>query len=131
MSRPLVLLVDDERPITSIMRRKLEQNGYDVVEAWDGEEGLQLAREHKPDAIVTDLQMPHISGLEMSVALQKSPETASIPIIMLTGRGHYVEEAVLARTSVRQLLAKPFSARQILEALNQILGRVPKSGEAA
>lgn len=131
MSRPLVLLVDDERPITSILRRKLEQNGYEVVEGWDGEEGLQLAREYKPDAIVTDLQMPHISGLELSVALQRSPETASIPIIMLTGRGHYVEKAVLARTSIKQLLSKPFSAQQVFDALQEVLGRAARSGEAA
>lgn len=121
MPRPLILLVDDERPITSIMRRKLEQHGYDVIEAGDGEEGLAVARQRRPDAVVTDLQMPHISGLELSVALRRLPETSTTPIIMLTGRGHYVDQNVLSRTNIRKLVSKPFSAREILEAVNEIL----------
>lgn len=130
MSSPLILLVDDERPITSIMRRKLEQHNFRVIEAMDGEEGLQAARSQRPDAVVTDLQMPHISGLELAVALRRLPETSNTPIIMLTGRGHYVDEATLARTNIRKLVSKPFSAREIVEALEQILAPT-RSAEAA
>lgn len=130
MPSPLILLVDDERPITSVMRRKLEQHNFRVIEAMDGEEGLDAARSQRPDAIVTDLQMPHISGLELAVALRRLPETSSTPIIMLTGRGHYVDETTLARTNIRKLVSKPFSAREIVEALEQILAPM-RSSEAA
>jgi len=131
MQRPLILIVDDERPITSVMRRKLEQNGFDVIEAHDGEEALQLAHEHGPDLVITDLQMPGISGLELAVALARTGPAASVPLIMLTGRGHYVAEDVLMRTNIKHLLAKPFSARQVLECVQQILGIDPHAREAA
>ncbi|MBX3324028.1 MAG: response regulator [Phycisphaeraceae bacterium] len=121
MSAHLILLVDDEPFITSIMKRKLVDRGHDVIVASDGEEALQLARTEQPHAIVTDLQMPHISGLELAVALRRLPETASTPIILLTGRGHYVNAEIIPRTNICQIISKPFSAREIVRAVETLL----------
>lgn len=121
MDPKTVLIVDDERHITSIMRRRLEEAGFRVVEARNGVEALELAPKVCPDAVVTDLQMPRISGLELAVALTQLPATKNIPVIMLTGRSHYVSEAVLGKTNIRQIIEKPFSARQVVEAVEALL----------
>jgi DNA-binding response OmpR family regulator len=117
----IVLLVDDEPFITSIMQRKLQDRGHTVIVACDGEQALEAARAASPHAIVTDLQMPHISGLELAVALKSLPETNTTPLILLTGRGHYVNPDILSRTNIRQIVNKPFSAREVVDAVELLL----------
>lgn len=124
-----VLIVDDEPFITSIMKRKLEERGLNVVVASDGEEALEAATRIVPALVVTDLQMPHISGLELAVALRKLPATSTIPLIMLTGRGHYVAPDILQRTNIRKLVSKPFSAREVVDAVQELLSA--RTSEAA
>ena len=85
MSAPKVLLVDDEPQITRLVARKLQQAGIETVIGQDGEEGFQLALEHGVDLIVSDLQMPYMSGIEMAMALRQEPSMARVPIIILTG----------------------------------------------
>lgn len=126
MHQGTILIVDDERHITSIMKRRLEEAGFLVVEARNGVEALEAIPEAKPDAVVTDLQMPRISGLELAVALTQLKETRNTPVIMLTGRSHYVSEAVLSKTNIRQIIEKPFSARQVVEAVQSILAGIER-----
>lgn len=126
MHQGTVLIVDDERHITSIMRRRLEEAGFVVVEARNGVEALEAIPETRPDAVVTDLQMPRISGLELAVALTQLKETRHTPVIMLTGRSHYVSEAVLGKTNIKQIIEKPFSARQVVEAVQAILAGIER-----
>lgn len=121
MDPKTVLIVDDERHITSIMKRRLEGAGFVVVEARNGVEALELAPKVCPDAVVTDLQMPRISGLELAVALTQLPATRDTPVIMLTGRSHYVSDSVLGKTNIRMVIEKPFSARQVVEAVESLL----------
>jgi len=116
-----VLIVDDERHITSIMKRRLEEAGFIVFEARNGVEALDLAPKVRPHAVVTDLQMPRISGLELAVALTQLPVTRATPVIMLTGRSHYVSQSALAKTNIRQIIEKPFSARQVVAAVEALL----------
>ena len=123
MGTQTILIVDDERHITSIMRRRLEEAGFSVVEARDGVEALELAPQVCPDVIVTDLQMPRISGLELAVALRHVEQTQKTPVIMLTGRSHFVSEAVLGKTNIKQIIEKPFSARQVVEAVELLAGQ--------
>lgn len=127
MSTPLILLADDEPHITHIIAHKLKRAGMEVIVVEDGEMALKAAIEHKPDAIVTDLQMPYLSGIEFAQQLSKNPDCANIPIILLTARGYAIESEIEKLPSIRKLLSKPFSAKDLLEYINELL---EEGGEA-
>ena len=118
---PCVVLVDDEPHITHMVARKLMQCGYTVHTAMDGEQGLELILETKPDLVVTDLQMPYMSGIELSKRLLSSEKTRDIPVIMLTARGFAIEEQIKSLENVRSLLSKPFSTRSLVELIGATL----------
>jgi two-component system phosphate regulon response regulator PhoB len=124
-SQPAAIVVDDEPHIRHMLEFKLTENGYVVHTASNGETGYQLACEHAPDIILVDLQMPVCDGLTMGQRLARNPDTADIPIIMLTARGHRVPAEELARTNIRMVMAKPFSPRELLGKANGILGIDP------
>jgi len=113
-AQPLILVVDDEAPIRRVMELKLRSGGYDVLVASDGEEGLELAVQHRPALVFTDYEMPVMTGLEMSQQLKSISATCHTPIIMLTARGFLIDPDALAATNIKELLSKPFSPRQIL-----------------
>ena len=124
-----VLIVDDERYLTSIVSLKLRQAGYEVEITGDGEEALFAAREAAEagrsfDLVVTDFQMPIMSGLDLCQQLKAEAGTAATPVVMLTARGHEVPESEMAATNIRSLMAKPFSARELVEKVREILGDV-------
>ena len=135
--QPKVLIVDDEPHVIHVVKYKLEHDGIEVIVASNGTTAFDIACESQPDLIVTDFQMPGGSGLELATRLRKHPETSNIPLIMLTGRGHLAPLSELAETSVRSLLAKPFSPRNLLKKVNDLLGRsegvasVPETGAEA
>lgn len=117
-----ILIADDESHIRLVVGQRLRSLGYTVVEACDGEEALELAREHKPDLVLTDLQMPGMSGIELCTRMKLLPETAQIPAILLTARGYLLSPEEMAATNVRELLAKPFSVRDVSEKIQKHLG---------
>ena len=129
MPNPLILLADDEPHITHIVSLKLKRAGMDVIVVEDGEMALAAAIEHKPDAIVTDLQMPYLSGLELAKQLALNPQCADIPIILLTARGYAIESELSEIPSIRKLLSKPFSAKDLLESITQLLDQNNPSNE--
>ncbi len=116
-----VLIADDEPHIRAVVGAKLRGAGLVVYEARDGRESLELAKLRKPDLVVTDLQMPNLSGLEFSIELRANPSTSKTPVIMLTARGHIVPAQELSRTNIKELMAKPFSARSLLEKAMALL----------
>jgi CheY-like chemotaxis protein len=128
---PRILICDDEPHISAVIAQRLEDSGYLVQEARDGQEGLMIAGTQAPVLIITDLQMPRMSGLEMAIALKATPGTGEIPVIMVTGRGHIVSENDLARTCIRTVLPKPFSARQLLGIVNDVLREGRESSSRA
>lgn len=126
-----ILLVDDEAPIRLVVGARLRSLGYTVLEARDGEEALRLAQEHKPSLVLSDLQMPHMSGLELCLALQSDPATASIPAVLLTSRGYVLSAEQLEAAGVRELMSKPFSVRDVVERVQRIIGSDRSGGQAA
>ncbi|MEM9413965.1 MAG: response regulator [Planctomycetota bacterium] len=116
-----ILIADDEPHIRHLVGTKLRTAGYNVIEANNGKDALALANEHRPALIVTDFQMPIMSGFEMSQRLSENDETLNIPIILLTARSHKIGLAELAETGIRQVIDKPFSPRQLLDNVREQL----------
>lgn len=125
MNTITVLLADDEPHITHVVASKLRGAGMRVIVADDGEQALELALEHCPDIIVTDLQMPYLSGIELAHRLAQHEQTENIPLIMLTARGYVLGDGELEHTNIRHLMSKPFSARELLEL---VLGLAANQG---
>ncbi|MGQ0627622.1 MAG: response regulator transcription factor [Phycisphaerales bacterium] len=131
-SSPKTLVVaDDENHIRAIVVAKIRSAGHTVHEARDGEEALELVRAHRPDMVVTDLQMPRMSGLEMCLHLRADAQTANIPVLMLTARGHILDPNTLGQTNIRETMAKPFGARDLLRRVEAILHGPTHVKEAA
>ncbi len=118
---PTILVVDDEVHITHVVSLKLRNAGHTVVTAGDGEEGYDAAVTHLPALIITDLQMPYLSGIELSKKLLENPSTAEIPVLILTARGYGLDPDDLALSNIIGMLSKPFSPREILEKVEEVL----------
>lgn len=125
-----ILIADDEPHIRSLVGAKLRAAGFTVVIASNGQDGLEEAQRVKPDLIVTDFQMPLLSGFEMCQKLYEDPETAEIPAIMLTARGHKLSPSELAKTGICLLMDKPFGPRELLNNVFEQLGIVPQTKSA-
>ncbi len=121
MAEKRVLVVDDEIHIVHVVAIKLRNNGYEVMTAGDGAEAFKIACEEKPDIIVTDFQMPVMSGLELVEKLRGSEETREIPVIMLTARSFAIEDRQKEDLQISQCLSKPFSPKELLENIEDIL----------
>lgn len=110
---PLILVVDDESHILYVVGVKLRDAGYRVLTASDGKEGLAMALEKHPDLVITDYQMPYMTGVELCRNLKENAQTAAIPAIMLTARGFSIPKNDI-QTNIAAVIAKPFSPRDIL-----------------
>lgn len=118
-----VLIADDEPHIRHLVGTKLKLAGFNVLIASNGQDCLQLAREHRPELIVTDYQMPVLSGFEMSQALAGDQDTASIPVILLTARGHKLSDDDLSTTSIQMVIDKPFGPSDLITRVKGMLGQ--------
>src|SRR5947207_14189587 len=99
MPQRRILIVDDEPYIVSVLAHKFRGQGDEVRTASDGEEAYEAIVRWLPDLVISDFQMPVLSGFEMAKKLKATPATAGIPLMMLTARGHRLEEAELAKTN--------------------------------
>lgn len=124
MTQPVkkILVVDDESHIVNVVSLKLRNAGFEVVTAADGEEGLEVALQESPDLVITDYQMPFMSGIELCEKLKSTPATAHVPALMLTARGFSLTPADLMGTNVAGVLSKPFSPREILSRTQELVG---------
>jgi len=121
MSEKKVLVVDDEIHIVHVVAIKLRNNGFEVISAENGAEAFELAREEKPDVIVTDFQMPVMTGLELVEKLRRCGQTKDIPVIMLTARGFAVEDEQKQQLQISEFLSKPFSPKELLRSIEDVL----------
>ena len=115
-----ILVADDEASIRELCSMYLEQEGFGVLEAADGEEALESARAHEPALIVLDLMMPKMSGFEVCRELRKESEA---PILMLTARGEEVDRIVGLEMGADDYLGKPFHPRELTARVKAILRR--------
>lgn len=123
MAGKKVLVVDDEIHIVHVVAIKLRNNGYEVTSAENGAEAFELACEDKPDIIVTDYQMPVMTGLELVQKLRQCEQTKDIPVILLTARNFAIPEERQEQLRVATCLSKPFSPKELLGNIEDILYR--------
>ncbi len=115
-----ILVADDEPCITSIVSKKLRNAGFEVLVAMDGQEAYDLAVSERPDILVTDLQMPLMSGLELCARLSAELDEP-IPTLLLTAKGYELENEDLDALPIRHVITKPFSPRELLKLVEAIL----------
>ena len=127
MSRGRILVVDDEIYIVHILDFSLGMEGYEVVTALDGEEGLQKAIEFKHDLIVLDIMMPKMDGYETCKALKADERTKNIPVILLSAKGRNVDMQTGYDVGADEYITKPFSPRKLVDRINAMLGQADAS----
>lgn len=115
MSSGRVLIVDDEEGIRVLCRVNLELGGYEVLEASDGVEALEVARSQRPDLIFLDVMMPRMDGWEVLGHLKEDPVTASIPVVLLTARTSEDDQMKAWGEGVLEYLSKPFNPQLLVE----------------
>jgi len=116
-----VLVADDEIHIIHVVAIKLRNNGYEVIAANNGLEAYDLACREKPDIVVTDYQMPLMTGIELITKLRGDERTKDIPVILLTARSFAVTQEQQESLGVSSCLSKPFSPKELLKTIQDIL----------
>src|SRR5215470_12860413 len=122
--QPTILIVEDERDLTTLLRYNLEKEGYRVIEAHDGEEGLLVLNEERPDLVLLDWMLPQVSGIEVCRRIRTRPDTANLPIIMLTARGEESDRIRGLDTGADDYLHKPFSLAELLARIRAVMRRI-------
>jgi len=124
-SQVKILVCDDEPHIVHVVSSKLRNAGFEVVSAVDGEEAFAVAQQEKPQLIITDYQMPFLSGLELCTKLRGTDGLSEVPVIMLTARGFSLGDDDTVNTNIKKVLPKPFSPREILRTVEELLSVGP------
>jgi len=121
MNQQTIVVADDESHILNVVSLKLRNAGYRVLTASDGAEALDLVVNEKPDLLITDFHMPVMSGIELCRAVRSNPAVAGTKAIMLSARGYNLEQADMEASGVLRMLSKPFSPRQLLQSVQEVL----------
>ena len=121
MEQRTVLVIDDEQPIVEILKFNLIKEGYAVLEAYDGAQGLELALSKNPDLILLDVMLPKMDGFEVC---RKIREKSSVPIIMLTAREEEVDKVLGLELGADDYMTKPFSVRELTARVKANLRRM-------
>jgi twitching motility two-component system response regulator PilH len=115
-----VLVVDDSPTDAHLISEILKKNGYQVITATSGEEGIAKAKSSKPDLILMDIVMPGMSGFEATRAITKDPETAGIPVIICSTKGQETDKAWGLRQGAKDYLVKPVNEKALMEKIGSL-----------
>ncbi|MGQ9364831.1 phosphate regulon transcriptional regulator PhoB [Azospirillum sp. ST 5-10] len=121
--KPLVLVVEDEADIVTLLKYNLEKEGFRAISAGDGEEALLLANEQTPHIVLLDWMLPLMSGIEVCRQMRRNPKTRDIPIIMLTARGEEADRVRGLNSGADDYIAKPFSPTELVARMRAVLRR--------
>lgn len=122
--KPRLLLVEDDPALADLLQWHFQREDFDVEHTPDGDEAMMLATETTPDIILLDWMIEGISGIEVCRRLRRSPGTANVPIIMLTGRGEEADRVRGLETGADDYVTKPFSPRELIARVRAVLRRV-------
>jgi two-component system, OmpR family, phosphate regulon response regulator PhoB len=130
MPKPRILIIEDERSLVEVLTCNLEREGFDVLVANDGQEGLRQAQLKLPDLIVLDLMLPLKPGLEVCRELRMGPRTRDIPIIMVTAKAEESDQLVGFATGADDYVTKPYSIKVLIQRIKKELRRIQHLEEA-
>ena len=121
-----ILIVEDEANIRQLVRYNLEKEGFQIIEAVDGLQGVKLAKIEKPDLVLLDLMLPEMDGLEVCRNIKGNTGTSSLPIIMLTAKSEEIDKVIGLELGADDYMTKPFSPRELVARVKAVLRRSQK-----
>lgn len=121
----MILCIEDNAQNMRLVRKMLKAGGYEMIGAEDGLTGIEMAKEHKPDIILVDINLPDIDGTEVTKRLKADPEYAHIPIVALTANAMYGDKERFLDAGCDGYLSKPVSRRELIAAVEEYLVKVP------
>jgi CheY-like chemotaxis protein len=122
-----ILVVDDEPTIVRLMEFILARQGHEMIVAVNGEEALQKIKAHQPDLVLLDIMMPRIDGYEVAQKLRADPQTADLPIIMLSAKAQDEDIRRGVEVGVDEYITKPFTPDHLVQVVSQHLSRIKKT----
>ena len=131
MNKPLIVVVEDEQAIQDVVAYNLRREGYEVLLAGDGDEGLALIQSKRPALVILDLMLPGIDGLSICQQLRADPKTRSIPLMILSAKEEESDIVIGLSLGADDYLAKPFSPREMLARVKALLRRANNSRSVA
>lgn len=123
MASHKVLVIDDSAVIRNMVRDMLPKGNFDVLEAKDGVQGINLVRQERPTLIMLDFLLPRMSGWEVFQQIQEQPELRSIPLVLMSGRKEEVTEKLHEPFEYFEFVQKPFDQRQLIEAIKAAMSK--------
>lgn len=120
MTKKRILIADDEKDFLELLKKRLEKENYEVLAAINGEEALDLARQHKPDLVISDVEMPKMDGCMLLSVLSK--EYSDLPVIFLTSHTQFEEIKKGMALGVMSYVPKPFKAETLLNVIKGMIG---------
>lgn len=126
-----ILVVEDEKDILQLVKLYLEKEGFRTIAATTGMEGLKLVKSDKPDLMVLDLMLPEMDGLEVCKRVRSAPETAMLPIIMLTAKAEESDTIIGLELGADDYVTKPFSPKTLVARVKALLRRLERSPDGA
>ncbi len=123
MKKNRILVIDNEPGLLEVIRIRLEANGYEVLTAQDPLEGLELAKEERPDLIILDVIMPKVNGLRLLRILKREDETKDVPVIILSVQWHENNQEAGKESGADYYLTKPYEPDELLETVKKALAK--------
>lgn len=126
-----ILIVDDEKDIVDLISYNLEKEGFSTAKAYDGETALHSIKKQKPDLMILDLMMPKMNGLDVCKSVRRNPETAGLPIIMVTAKSDEVDKVTGLEVGADDYVTKPFSVKELIARVRSVLRRLKEKEQSA
>jgi len=123
MGQLSVLVVDDDPVILRLLEVSFQLEGIDVTTAVDGEEGVAAVRRQRPDVVISDIMMPRLNGLELLAALHDDPETAALPVILLSAKAQAADVQRGLELGAADYITKPFDPLELLDRVYKVLAK--------
>jgi DNA-binding response OmpR family regulator len=117
-----IVIADDEEDLVKFLKVRLLKRNYDVLTGTNGLEALDLVRQHRPDLVILDVKMPHLSGIEVCRRLKQDEALKAIPVILVTANSLEVTPEVFTSSQADDLMLKPFEASVLYEKLTRLIG---------
>ncbi len=126
MTKKQIIVADDEKDILELVSFNLEQEGFSVLKAVNGRKVLEMIKAGKPDLIILDLMMPEINGMEVCRNIRNNPDSADIPVIMLTAKSDQLDKILGLEIGADDYITKPFHVRELIARVRSVLRRTER-----